>query len=184
MPEKKRRDQLIQRAMAQPTWALGCGDEVWWSRLAQPDHHCWTDAEATHKWPELTPLTDDPDPKALACDGLLVRPGPQQADQMWLRCVAGRPVSAVTVDFLAWGSTPLAAQGLTALVLIWDHASWHRSQAVREPPAPSAGQARRRRGASRDLSLAQQEPLAESHGAARGAWQASRVGSGPAAACG
>jgi hypothetical protein len=40
------------------------------------------DAEATHQWPEFTPLPDDPDPKALACDGLLVRPGPQQADQM------------------------------------------------------------------------------------------------------
>jgi transposase len=130
-PKKKRRDQLIQRAMAQPTWALGFGDEVWWSRLAQPDQHRWTDADAKHKLQELTPLTDDPDPKALACYGLLVRPGPQQADQMWLRFVAGRPVSAVTIDFLAWCSAQLAAQGFTALVLIWDNASWHRSQAVR-----------------------------------------------------
>lgn len=76
-------------------------------------------------------MTDDPDPKALACYGLLVRPGPQQADQMWLRFVAGRPVSAMTIDFLAWCSAQLAAQGFTALVLIWDNASWHRSQAVR-----------------------------------------------------
>ena len=130
-PKKKRRDRLIQRAMAQPTWALGFSDEVWWSRLAQPDQHGWTDAEATHKLQELTPPTDDPDPKALACYGLLVRPGPQQADQMWLRFVAGRPVSAVTIDFLAWCSAHLAAQGFTALLLIWDNASWHRSQAVR-----------------------------------------------------
>ena len=117
--------------MAQPTWALGFGDEVWWSRLAQPDQHCWTDAEATHKLQELTPLTDDPAPKALACYGLLARPGPQQADQMWLRFVAGLPVSAVTIDFLAWCSAQLAAQGFTALLLIWDNASWHRSHAVR-----------------------------------------------------
>jgi transposase len=130
-PEKKRRDQLIERAMAQSRWALGFGDEVWWSRLAQPDQHCWTAAEATHKLQELTLLTDDPAPKALACYGLLVRPGPQQADQMWLRFVAGRPVSAVTIEFLAWCSAHLAAQGFTALVLIWDNASWHRSQAVR-----------------------------------------------------
>jgi hypothetical protein len=60
-----------------------------------------------------------------------VRLGPQQADQMWLRFVAGRPVSAVTIAFLAWCSTQLAIQGFTALLLIWDHASWHRSQAVR-----------------------------------------------------
>jgi len=74
---------------------------------------------------------DDADPKALACYGLLVRPGPQQADQRWLRFVAGRPVSAVTRDFLAWCSAQLAAQGFTALLLIWDNASWHRSHAVR-----------------------------------------------------
>jgi transposase len=89
------------------------------------------DSEATPKLQELTPPTDDPDPKALACDGLLRRPGPQQADQMWLRFVAGRPVSAVTIEFLAWISIQLAAQGFTALLLIWDHASWHRSHAVR-----------------------------------------------------
>jgi hypothetical protein len=80
---------------------------------------------------QLTPPRDDPDPKALACYGLLVRPGRQQADQMWLRFVAGRPVSAVTIAFLAWCSAQLAAQGFTALLLIWDHASWHCSQAVR-----------------------------------------------------
>ena len=117
--------------MTQPTWALGFGDEVWWSRLAQPNQHGWADTEATYKLQELTLPTADSDPKALACYGLLVRPGPQQADQMWLRFVAGRPVSAVTMDFLAWGSAQLAAHGFTALLLIWDNASWHRSHAVR-----------------------------------------------------
>src|ERR1700704_130783 len=130
-PKKKQRDRLIQQSMTPPTWALGFEDEVWWSRLAQPEQHCWTDAEATQKLQERTPATDDPDPKALACYGLLVRPGRPQADQMWLRFVAGRPVSAVTIAFLAWCSAQLAAQGFTALLLIWDNASWHRSQAVR-----------------------------------------------------
>ena len=50
---------------------------------------------------------------------------------MWLRFVAGRPVSAVTTDFLAWCCDRLAGQGITALLLIWDNASWHTSQAVR-----------------------------------------------------
>jgi DDE superfamily endonuclease len=122
---------VIQRAMAQPTWALGFGDEVWWSRLAQPNPQAWTEADAKYKLQELTLPTNDPDPKALACYGLLVRPEPQQPDQMWLRFVTGRPVRAVTIDCLAWCSAQLAAQGFTALLLIWDHASWHRSQAVR-----------------------------------------------------
>ena len=130
-PRKNRCDRLIQRARTQPTWALGFGDAVWWSRLAQPNQPGWTDADATDKGQELTLPTDDPDPKALACYGLLVRPGPPPPDQMWLRFVAGRPVSASTIDCLAWCSAPLAAQGFTALLLIWDNASWHRSQAVR-----------------------------------------------------
>ena len=118
--------------MAQPTWAVGCGDAVWWSRLAQPDHHAWPEAAATHKWQELSRPTAEPDPKALACYGLLLRPGAQrQADPMWLRLVTGRPVSAVTIECLAGGSAPLAAPGFTALLLIWDNASWHRSHAVR-----------------------------------------------------
>ena len=40
-------------------------------------------------------------------------------------------MSAVTIDFLAWCSAQLVAQGFTALLLIWDNASWHRSHAVR-----------------------------------------------------
>ena len=116
--------------MVPPSWALGCGDDVWGSRLAQPDHHGWTDTETTHKVQELTRPTDDPDPKALACYGLRVRPGWPQADQRWRRFVAGRPVSAVTIDCLAWCSAQLAAPGFTAWRLIWDNASWHRSHAV------------------------------------------------------
>jgi hypothetical protein len=117
--------------MAQPTWALGFGDAGWWSRLAQPHQHAWTEAEAKEKLQALTLPTDAPAPQALACYGLLVRPGPLQADQMGLRFVVGRPVSAVTIALLAWCSARLAAQGCTALLLIWDHASWPRRHAGR-----------------------------------------------------
>jgi len=131
MPETKRRDRLIPRALARPAWALGVGDAVWWSRLAQPDHHGWTDPEATPTLQEWPPPPAAPAPTALACDGLLVRPAPQQAEQMWRRFVTGRPVSAVTIELLAWCSAQLGAQGFTALLLVWDNASWPRSQAVR-----------------------------------------------------
>ena len=40
-------------------------------------------------------------------------------------------MNAVTIAFLTWCSERLAAQGLTALFLIWDNASWHKSHAVR-----------------------------------------------------
>jgi transposase len=67
----------------------------------------------------------------LACYGVLLRRRPQHADQMLLRFVDGRPVSAVTIDFLAWCCEKLAGQGVSGLLLIWDNASWHKSQLVR-----------------------------------------------------
>ena len=118
--------------MAQPAWALGVGDEVWGSRLAQSHKHAWTAADTTYTLQELTRPTEAPEPKALACYGRLGRPGPALEDQLWRRFVAGRPVSVVTIAFLAWCSAHLAAQGFTAVLWSWDNASWHRSHIVRK----------------------------------------------------
>ena len=77
---------------------------------------------------------DDPDPKALACYGLLLRAHPtaeNATDHLWLRFVDGRPVSAVTIDYLDWCCRKLHAVGKEALFLIWDNASWHVSHQVR-----------------------------------------------------
>jgi DDE superfamily endonuclease len=121
----------MRLARTQPTWALGFADEVWWSRLAQPNPHRWSEARSVPRLQELERPKADSDPKALAGYGVLLRRPPHHADQMLLRFVTGRPVSAVTMEFLAWCSVRLAVQGLTALFLIWDNASWHKSSAVR-----------------------------------------------------
>ena len=121
----------MRLAQTHPAWGLGFADEVWWSRLAQPEQHRWIEEGNIPRLSTLACAKEEADPKALACYGLLVRSSPQHADQMLLRFVEGRPVSAVTMTFLAWCSERLAAQGLTALFLIWDNASWHKSQAVR-----------------------------------------------------
>jgi transposase len=74
------------------------------------------------------------EPRALACYGLLVRwwaAPAEPAEAVWLRFVEGRPVSGVTTAFLAWGCAKLAAAGKTALLLVWDNASWHLSREVR-----------------------------------------------------
>ena len=118
-------------ATTHPTWGRGFGDEVWWRRLAQPALHTWApDAQTLHLVEKALPK-DDPEPKALACYGLLVRHVPTQPEQMRLRFVDCRPISAETTAFLAWCSARLAAPGLTALLLLWDNASWHLSQGVR-----------------------------------------------------
>jgi len=72
--------------------------------------------------------------KALACYGVLVRswPVPDTASEaLWLRFVAGRPLSGVTTQYLAWCCARLAAAGKAALLLVWDNASWHVSAEVR-----------------------------------------------------
>jgi hypothetical protein len=99
---------------------------VWWSRLAQPNLHVWTEDKPL-RLIQKEPDRHDPESKAVACYGLL------RADTqgMLLRFVDGRPVSAVTTQFLGWLTERLAAEGKTALLLVWDNASWHVSQAVR-----------------------------------------------------
>jgi hypothetical protein len=105
---------------------LGFEDETWWSRLARPALHAWAEPDRPLRLVEQPVATEDPDPKALACYGLFL----PEADEMWLRVVDGRPVSALTTPLLAWCCTKLAAQGKTALLLVWDNAGWPISQAV------------------------------------------------------
>lgn len=71
--------------------------------------------------------TGDTEPKALAAYGLYL----PSVNEVLLRFVDGRPVGALTIQFLAWCCERLAARGKTALLLVWDNAAWHVSQAVR-----------------------------------------------------
>jgi transposase len=124
--KKNARDRLIRLAQRHPDWVLGYQDETWWSRLAQPSLRAWTAAAPFHLV-EQSATKSDPDPKALACYGLLR----DDTNGMLLRFVEGRPVSQVTEDFLDWVCQRLAADGKKALLLIWDNAPWHVSQRVR-----------------------------------------------------
>jgi DDE superfamily endonuclease len=89
--------------------------------------HTWAEPDQPLRLVEQTVAKDDPDPKAVACYGLL-RP---DLDQVWLRFVAERPVSSVTTQFLDWCCVRLEREGKTALLLIWDNAPWHISKEVR-----------------------------------------------------
>lgn len=117
-----------------PEWALGFEDETWWSRFAQPQMHTWSEPGQTLKLQEKTPAPNDPEPKALACYGLVVRSYAQAGalpEQVWLRFADGNPNSQLTIDYLRWCCDKLEAEGKQALLLIWDNASWHLSQAVK-----------------------------------------------------
>jgi hypothetical protein len=125
--KKRRRDRLIRWAQARPDWLRGFEDEVWWSRLATPALHAWADEDRPLRLVEQAVAPDDPDQAALACYGVLL----PELDEVWLRFLDGRPLSAVTTVFLAWCAEAAARRGYRALLLVWDNASWHGSKAVR-----------------------------------------------------
>jgi transposase len=118
-------------AQAHADWAIGFQDETWWSRLAHPALSAWAASDPL-RLVEQAMAADDPDPKALACYGLLVRPPGAAPEAVWLRFVDGRPISAVTTAFLDWSCARLATQGITTWVLVWDNAAWHVSKRVRQ----------------------------------------------------
>lgn len=120
-------ERLIRIAASHPEWVLGYADEVWWSRLQQPRLHTWTEGEPLHLH-ELVACKDESEPKAIACYGLLRT----DLEQLWLRFVEGRPVSQVTQAFLEWSCERLHTESKQALLLIWDNATWHKSQQVRK----------------------------------------------------
>lgn len=125
---------MIDYASPRPDWAIGFLDEVWWSRFALPHIHAWQSDENPIRLVEQSWQKDDPDPKALACYGVLWQGGtPDEPDRskMSLRFVTGRPISAITTQFLDWCCEHLAATGKRNWLLIWDNASWHKSKMVR-----------------------------------------------------
>ena len=102
--------------------------------MKQPHLHAWAEADEVVRLVEQAEAKNDPDPKALACYGLLVScPAAPDTltEQVWLRFVESRLVSAVTTQYLAWCCEKLEQVGKTALIMIWDNASWHRSKEVR-----------------------------------------------------
>ncbi|NJO93693.1 MAG: hypothetical protein HC820_03795 [Hydrococcus sp. RM1_1_31] len=106
---------------------LGFADEVWWSRLAQPHLHSWSEDECL-RLVQKSLDKDDSDKKALSSYGLWC----PQLKKMFLRFVEERPVSEITCKFLDWVCQKVKDFGKKVLALVWDNASWHVSQKVRQ----------------------------------------------------
>lgn len=130
---------LIGLLARHPDWALGFEDETWWSRLARPNLFAWAPNDKPLRIIEQSVAKDDPDPKALAAYGILLRlvqsdssiPDSSIKEEVWLRFVDGQPISSVTTQFLDWVCKRLEALGKTALLMPWDNAPWHVSREVR-----------------------------------------------------
>jgi hypothetical protein len=157
--EKRALQRLIRLAESNSEWVLGYEDETWWSRFEQPSLHSWAETAEPMHLLQKEAKKDDPDPKALSCYGLYLPELGRRST--WLRFVDGRPVSAITTQFLSWSCQKLEELGKKALVLVWDNASWHKSKFVKEWIAAHNREVRERRGAHSALLSSQEEPLAQ-----------------------
>ena len=118
---------MIHLAEGRSEWVVGFLDETWFSRLAKPALHSWSEAGEPLRLIEQSVEKDDPDPKAISCYGLYV----PALEKVWVRFVDGRPVSSITTRFLSWCCQRLEAADKRVWVLIWDNACWHISKEVR-----------------------------------------------------
>jgi hypothetical protein len=120
----------------------------------------------SHAVRRTTLARGDPDPKALACSGVLWQegtPDDPKRDQMWLRFVKDRPVSGITTQFLpvvlhafAHDGPDLLASHLGSCILAYQQNGSHVDQAIqseRETDGP--------RGSDLALFAAQTKPLAQ-----------------------
>jgi transposase len=123
--KKARRDRLISLAARYPDWVLGFEDEVWWSRIAQPSVHAWTDGPPM-KVQLLQSDRDDPDPDAICCYGFLRK----DTHRVILRFVEGRPLAELSIEFLDWVCWQMGREGKKVLIVVWDDASWHTAGSV------------------------------------------------------
>jgi hypothetical protein len=133
LEKKSIRDGLIRLAEGSPDWVIGFEDETWWSRLARPNLHAWSNQDQNLRLVELSVPKEDKSPKALACYGMLMRYRGAKGtpcEQIKLSFIEGHPVSETTKAFLVGSLKKVEELGKKTLLLIWDNATWHISQTV------------------------------------------------------
>lgn len=118
---------MKQWASQHDDWLLVDQDECWFSRFAQPAMHAFAQAEENLRLVERSPAPDELD-KALACFGAVC----QLTQERWLYFAHGQPNSERTILFLKALLAIAAHKAKRVLVIIWDRASWHKSQQVKQ----------------------------------------------------
>lgn len=118
---------MTRWSRANQDWLLFFQDECWFSRFAQPNLSAWAAVGEVVRLVERQAEKDDPEPKALACFGV-VR---DDTKQVYLYFCDGQPNSEETVVMLHCLVEVARREKKRMLVIIWDQASWHRSQRVR-----------------------------------------------------
>jgi len=101
---------------------LGWQDECWFSRVAQPNAHDWGGLQLLER--EIP--RNEPD-KAIACYGAVRA----HTGAMHLAFCPGQPKSDYTLAFLPQLVAIGRREGKRVVMVVWDHASWHKSKRIR-----------------------------------------------------
>ncbi|MFC1879545.1 transposase [Chloroflexota bacterium] len=108
-------------------WLLFEEDECWFSRFAQPNTFGWAEKGEPVRFTQRTPSPKEPD-KALACFGA-VR---QDNQQTYLYFADGQPNSENLWLFIIALLALARHEAKKVVVMLWDNASWHKSQRIRQ----------------------------------------------------
>ena len=101
-------------------------DECWFSRFAQPALHAFAQADMHLRLVERTPEKGEPN-QALACFGARC----QQTHERYFYFADGQPNSDKTIAMLQALLAGAQEKAKAVLIVIWDRASWHKSQQVK-----------------------------------------------------
>lgn len=102
-------------------------DECWFSRFAQPQAHAWARAGEELRLVQRDPPCREKQ-KALACFGAVRA----DTEQIYLHFSEGQPNSEQMVVFLQGLLAIARREQKRVVAVLWDNASWHISQGVRQ----------------------------------------------------
>lgn len=115
------------QARQRPDWLLFDEDESWFSRFAQPAAHAWALPGEALQLVQREPKRREVE-KALSCFGARR----QDSQQVYLYFSPGQPNSEHMWVFIIALLDIARQEGKSVVVLIWDNASWHISQRIRQ----------------------------------------------------
>lgn len=118
---------MKEHARQHEDWLLFDQDECWFSRFAQPAAHAWALPEEALRLVQREPKRGEVE-KALSCFGARR----QDTQQVYLYFSHGQPNSEHMWVFIIALLELARQEGKQVVVVIWDNASWHISQRIRQ----------------------------------------------------
>lgn len=102
-------------------------DECWFSRFNQPNAQAWSYPQHPVRFVQREPKSHDKE-KAIACFGA-VR---QDTEDVYLYFSHGQPNSEHMWLFIEGLLAVARYENKTVVVIIWDNASWHKSERLKQ----------------------------------------------------